>query len=164
MKIQKNILISIIAILVVASTYISLNVLSLAEEYSQNAKETSNFNMSINKELYSLFNDNYEHYYPKEYVLCLYGSLQGQDVLIYRANAPFVINRENDSIDYFACTEKYGLSLIGTIHSHPNGICELSSPDIQIGDEVMGVQCGHDKIIFFTKTNNYSTGYYAQVA
>ncbi len=104
----------------------------------------------INNELNKL----YEESGDVEFVACIKGKYNNGRYQIYDIEELPTISRSVAAIEAKGCSK---INNLGTIHSHPNGVCEPSKQDIyafgQKKDLIMGIICNKDTYGFYTKKN-----------
>lgn len=84
-----------------------------------------------------------------EIPVCLLGEESENNILIKQIMMPEIIQSNSTTSMYVSCmSEIKGLSVIGTIHNHPNGICALSPDDVNTyigssirGEKIIGLKC-----------------------
>jgi hypothetical protein len=90
-----------------------------------------------------------------ESVFCIYGSVNGNRYIINNIYSPITVMKTTTSIEYQRCK---GSGLLGTLHSHEIGNCELSLLDKtkdSIGDDkITGLVC--DSVVKIYNTDDLS--------
>jgi tetratricopeptide (TPR) repeat protein len=83
---------------------------------------------------------------------CLLGKPYKDGYLIYDYYLPHSLSKSSTSIVARECS---GNNVVGHVHSHTNGVCELSSVDtntfLKESFPIMGVQCGYAEYRFWAK-------------
>jgi len=155
---------TMVLLLVLALLVLSLMVLvpGLIEKYNNYKFPPERVNSSqnvllvetVDDELTNLFNKN-----ENEFAVCLYGTLEDDDIIITRVEQSEAIESSPEHIILKRCSKTN--ELIGQLHSHPNpnGVCRQSALDIYsfgaAGTLLDGVMCGPNQYGFFVK-NSYN--------
>jgi len=110
--------------------------------------------VKIDRQLVDELNKIYNDEKPNEYVVCLEGgvNLKGE-IIITDFYKPTIVEATETEVIYKSCN----VGSIGTLHSHPDGICELSRQDIYTFGATKQlltcVQCREDVFGCFTPTS-----------
>jgi len=92
-----------------------------------------------------------------EFLSCLTGKVQDGIIIINGLEGTEVFSFNQTQIIFNECKRSRFNTIIGAIHSHPNGQCALSKTDKetfgQTNNLVEGVICRENKFAFFTRDN-----------
>ena len=92
-----------------------------------------------------------------EFVFCMYGVLYRNDsCLINEVIEATYLHRSLGGVEIEMCDDHS----VGIIHSHPNGVCQFSSDDLQTFNNsslrIIGVACGQDTVVFSSINGPYT--------
>jgi proteasome lid subunit RPN8/RPN11 len=120
----------------------------------------SNVNITMSEKIEKQIIRSYKLGFPNESALCLRGVyIANESLTITEAYKPNVFFH-NDSAIRCKCDDAF----VGTIHSHPNGVCAPSQTDLDSlngywGKPLNAIICGrfkvlHTDIVFFDQSGN----------
>tara|TARA_Y100000310_G_scaffold339688_1_gene433155 strand:- start:8865 stop:9680 length:816 start_codon:yes stop_codon:yes gene_type:complete len=140
----------VVIIIALIILYLNISTLSLSLLYNVDPSATIIIEEDVNEKLTRLYDLNGN----VEFFVCLKGKYDNNRYQIYDVEEIPTTSRSIAAIETRSCSK---INHLGTIHSHPNGLCELSKQDIysfgQRKDILMGVICKKDTFGFFTKKN-----------
>lgn len=117
--------------------------------------KNSDINISMTNNINEMLSLQYLNH-DIEFVHCIYGYQENDVIVINNAISPEVYNASKNHV-YFSmqCPRNpQGTKLLGTIHSHPSGRCDMSKQDIYIfglrHDIISGIICGDSKYGIYT--------------
>lgn len=110
------------------------------------------FETSSLQELLNSYNTN------EEYLACAYGEIVGKTIMVNNIEFSSDIIRAGDDLIEANCDEPlFGSKLIGTLHNHPSGLCQLSPQDFltfgRSKHAFTGVICSPNKLVVYTNNN-----------
>ena len=130
--------------------YLNISTISFSLISGVDHSATIIIESDINNRLYEL----YQQSGDVEFVVCIKGNYNNGRYQIYDIEEIPTVSKSVAAIEAQSCSK---LNHLGTIHSHPGGVCEPSKQDIytfgQKNDILMGVICEKDTYGFYTKKN-----------
>jgi proteasome lid subunit RPN8/RPN11 len=130
--------------------YLNLSTISFSLISGVDHSATIIIESDVNNRLYELYQESGD----VEFVACIKGDYNNGRYQIYDLEEVPTVSKSIAAIEAQDCSK---LNNLGTIHSHPDGICEPSKQDIytfgQKNDLLMGIICKKDNYGFFTKKN-----------
>ncbi len=92
----------------------------------------------------------------QEIAVCLYGRIENQSIYIDRVRETTLIEREVHRVRYEPCARSQ--EFLGTLHTHPAGICQLTTPEdwFAFGSDrslIGGIMCGEERFIIYHRTD-----------
>jgi len=128
-------------------------------ELMQNAENQDNITINIPDSVRKTLNDAYSNS-TVENLWCMYGNYTNDTINIQHLGTVEIVTATANDVSYIACGED--THYLGTIHTHPSGICIHSNQDIfEFGKDyerrktkpvLAGVMCGMNKFVFHTPT------------
>ena len=164
---KRFVLLAALSVVLTLMMVFSVELVRLSRGYSTSVDYSDGgaVKVYIKDSLYSEFTSKYSNAYPREYGMCLYGRTTGMEIQILSGYEPLAFEKTETSIGFICQSFFKGYEYLGSIHSHPDSSwCVLSDIDKSLEEEVMGVQCSEDKILFYTLSDGYTRGYYATVS
>ncbi|MBI2667928.1 hypothetical protein HYX17_04140 [Candidatus Woesearchaeota archaeon] len=151
---KQDIIMFVIALLFIIFSliilYLNISTISLSLLNGVDHSAAIIIESDVNNRLYELYQENGN----VEFVACLKGKYSNKRYQIYDIEEIKTITKSVAAVESQGCSK---INNIGTIHSHPEGLCEPSKQDIytfgQKNDLIMGIMCSKDKYGFYTKKN-----------
>lgn len=108
-------------------------------------------------ELNSIYND------YQEYIRCFTGHRDGDAAVVTGVFIPSNVYSTDELVSSSNCRSRtdwfLGRTVLGSVHSHPNGECQASARDTynfgRNGDMIMGIQCKEDRFVFYSPSHPF---------
>lgn len=146
----------IITILIIGGYFYYKNTMN-----SWNLKKASVNSIQLKQSDSHQLSQDYTTYGNTEFAYCLYGDIQNNKAIITSIKPSQMLSESNFVCEKSIFSELFSTKLIGTIHSHPSGICSLSETDIftfgKSDDAVISIICGTNNFNFFTQNDLISS-------